>query len=313
MTNDRARNSSTLSGDAKDALARSLPQAPHCREALWAGLALYGCAPGSQVFRTQRPSVARLAWSLLQGSKAQPIRKIPGVRLQRRAAYEIDLEPAGRPRKPTARCDRRMELRAAFLACGSLAAPQRGYHLEFVPPSPELTKRLVAVLRAEGRNPKVAPRKGRSIVYFKNIDEISQLLSSIGAFTTALHLEDVRALKETKNRIHRLVNTEAANVDRAATAAAAQRALIALVADSFGLGHLSGRLREVAELRLAHPTETLAELGRRCRPPAKKSTVNGRIASLLRIARRIQGETGSRMREGDVTAFREAQRSRNAT
>lgn len=131
-------------------------------------------------------------------------------------------------------------------------------------------------------------------MYFKEIDEISQFLSSIGAVPTALHLENVRALKETKNRIHRLVNTEAANVDRAATAAAVQRAEIALVAQSLGLGNLSERLREVAELRLAYPTETLAELGRRCRPPAKKSTVNGRISALLRIAGKVR--SGERKR-----------------
>ena len=36
-------------------------------------------------------------------------------------------------------------------------------------------------------------------------------------------LEDVRAIKETKNRIHQLVNTEAANVDRATAAAVPPR------------------------------------------------------------------------------------------
>jgi DNA-binding transcriptional regulator WhiA len=53
------------------------------------------------------------------------------------------------------------------------------------------------------------------------------------------------------------------------------------------LRNLSRPLREVAELRVAHPTATLAELGRRCSPPAKKSTVNGRMAALFRIARRL--------------------------
>jgi DNA-binding transcriptional regulator WhiA len=42
---------------------------------------------------------------------------------------------------------------------------------------------------------------------------------------------------------------------------------------------------------LSHPTETLAELGRRCNPPVKKSTVNGRIAALMRIARGLRGVT----------------------
>jgi hypothetical protein len=282
--------SSTLSADAKDALARTPPAEEHCRRALRDALLYYGSAGPDSPFRTQRSSVARITWSLLDDRKDRPIRTVPGTRLRRATVYEIDRPAGADPPRPSQRCDRRMEIRGAFLACGSLAAPARGYHLEFVPPTEPAAKRLASVLRADGRHPKIAPRKGRSIVYFKDADEISQVLTAIGAFATVLHLEDVRVLKDTKNRIHRLVNTEAANVDRAAGAAAAQREQIALIADAYGLRNLSWPLREIAELRLAHPTETLAELGRRCNPPAKKSTVNGRIAALLRLARTLRRE-----------------------
>jgi DNA-binding transcriptional regulator WhiA len=292
--------SSTLSADAKDALARELPASEHCRRALREGLYYYGGAANRTLFRTQRASIARLAWSLLDDRKSRQIRKAVGTRLRRLPVYEIDRAAAGIPPKPHARCDRRMELRAAFLACGSIAVPARGYHLEFVPPGEPEAKRLLALLRADGRHPKSAPRKARPVVYFKDIDEISQVLTSIGAFGAVLHLEDVRALKETKNRIHRLVNTEAANVDRAASAAAAQSESIAFLADAYGLRNLSVPLREIAELRLAHPTETLAELGRRCNPAAKKSTVNGRIAALLKIARGLQHEPVKTRKEGSA-------------
>ncbi|GAC1299994.1 MAG: hypothetical protein NVSMB19_05670 [Vulcanimicrobiaceae bacterium] len=278
---------STLSADAKDALAREDVDAAHCRAALRDAVFLYGSDPRTHVFRTQRAALARLAWSLLDDRKSHPIRKVAGTRLKRLPVFEIETGARELPRKPTARCDRRMELRGAFLACGSLASPARGYHVEFVPPTDALTERLAGVLRSEGFEPKLAPRAGRRIVYFKDIEAITELLASIGAAHAVLHLQDVRALKETKNRIHRLVNTEAANVDRAMSAAAAQREAIAFLSDAYGLRHLSKALREAAELRLAYPAETLAELGRRCDPPAKKSTINGRIAALVRLARRL--------------------------
>jgi DNA-binding protein WhiA len=280
--------SSTLSADAKDALARNVPSAEHCRRALERGLATFGRSGEGRPFRTSRPAVARLLWSLLGERKHGTLRKTSPARLHRTPMYEIEVAPATQARVPAARCDRRMELRGAFLACGSLAEPARGYHLEFVPPDAAAAVRLVTLLRAEGCAPRIVLRKGKPLVYFKDIEQITRLLASIGASSAILHLEDVRALKETKNRIHRLVNTEAANVERAATAAAAQSELIALVADAFGLRNLSAPLREVAELRLRHPTETLAELGRRCNPPAKKSTVNGRIAALVRLARDLE-------------------------
>jgi len=278
---------STLSADAKDALAREEVDASHCRAALRDALFLYGSDARRHVFRTQRAALARLAWSLLDDRKAHPIRKVAGSRLQRLPSFEIDFPERELPAKPSTRCDRRMELRGAFLACGSLASPARGYHIEFVAPTEGLAVRLASILRAEGLGPKLALRGGRRIVYFKDIDAITELLASIGASHAVLRLEDIRALKETKNRIHRLVNTEAANVDRAMSAAASQRAAIAYLADAYGLRNLSKPLREAAELRLAYPTETLVELGRRCDPAVKKSTINGRIAALLRLARKL--------------------------
>jgi DNA-binding transcriptional regulator WhiA len=281
--------SSTLSSDTKDALAHEIPQTPHCRRALRDGLLLYGTNEQTGVFSTQRLAVARLARALFFEVPAatateRPIRKVQ-TRLARAAAYEIAVpDPPAELKRPAARCDRRMELRAAFLACGSLSEPQRGYHLEFVPPAPSAALRLTLLLRAEGRAPKAAVRKGRTVVYFKGIDEIALVLSAIGAFNAVLHLEDVRALKETKNRIHRLVNTEAANVDRAAGAAAQQREHITFLEDAYGLRNLSPVLREAAQLRLIHPTDSLAELGRRCSPPVGKSTLNTRLAALTRLA-----------------------------
>jgi hypothetical protein len=284
---------STLSADAKDALARAEVVAPHCRAALQYGLLYYGVDRERRMFRTQRAALARLAWSQLEDRKDRPIRKIAGTRLYRVPTYEIDVAaPPGRP-AGGARCDRRMELRGAFLACGSLAMPAHGYHLEFVPPDDAAAQRLTNLLRSEGLAPKRTRRKARDVVYFKDMDAIAQVLASIGATQAMLHVEDVRAYKETKNRIRRLVNTEAANVDRATSAAAVQREAIALVADARGLRSLSPVLREAAELRLAHPTETLAELGRRCNPAVLKSTLNGRIAALLRMARQLDSKVAN--------------------
>ncbi len=278
---------STLSADAKDALAHDSPAAEHCRAALRDGLLLYGATPDGRTFRTQRLAVARLLRTLLDERERQPIVTGHAARLAKARVYELPVPAAGPPRRPTRRCDRRMEIRAAFLACGSVSTPAHGYHLEYYPPDPARAERLAALLRADGRHPKLAMRGGRPLVYFKDIDEIVEVLTSIGAYAAVLYLEDVRAFKETKNRIRRLVNTEAANVERAAAAAARQREQISLLAETHGLHRLTPAQREVAELRLAHPSETLAELGRRCRPPADKATVNGRIAAVLRLAARF--------------------------
>lgn len=281
---------STLSGDAKDALARDMPAEGHCRDALRAGLWFFGgtVADGTFVFRTRRASIARLARTLA-GERETNVRRSAEARLYRSTMYDVDGAPgAVTPPWPRAKCDRRMELRAAFLACGSLSTPQAGYHLEFVPAHPAAADRISRLIRAEGVEPHQMVRKGRPVVYLKALDGIVTVLSATGAHGAVLRLEDVRAVKDTKNRIHRLVNTEAANVVRAAGAAAAQRDAIAYLADAYGLRNLSPVLREAAQLRLAYPAETLAELGRRAAPPVGKATINGRIVTLMRLVARLR-------------------------
>lgn len=280
---------SSFSADTKDALAREAPAASHCKAALARALAYYGASKDGEHFVTGRNAVARLFWSLLEDRKSHPIVKIAGTRLYRTPTYAIRI-PAplqGPAPKPRLKCDRIMDMRAAFLATGSLSAATHGYHLEFVMPDDARADRLVWMLRSLVRDPKRTVRKSRPVIYYKDFDAIADVLSTIGAFGAVLHLEDVRALKETKNRIHRLVNTEAANVERAATAAATQRQTINFLAEAYGLRKLSPALREVAELRLRHPEETLAELGARCSPAASKSAVNSRLIALARLAGRL--------------------------
>jgi hypothetical protein len=286
---------SRLSSDAKDALAREVPRDEGVRAALRGGLAYYGgvVVGGELVFRTRRPAVARLARTLFEEQRsAAPVRRGHDQRLYKATTFEIDLGPVSgaAPPKPRRRDERRAELRAAFLCAGSVAAPQHGYHLEFVLVDEARADRVGGLIAAEGVEARRMVRKGRQVVYLKGLDAIVTVLGAVGASGAVLRLEDVRAVKETKNRIHRLVNTEAANVVRAAAAAAAQREAIQFLADAYGLRNLSPALREAAQLRLAHPDETLAELGRRCNPPVGKATINGRLAALMRLVKRLRGE-----------------------
>ena len=282
-----------ISADTKDALARDVPATAHCRQALLAGLAIYGAA-GRPEFVTHRNAVARLFFTLLDVRKSHSIETRAATRLARLPTFAIALPErlCAMPPKPAHKCDRLMEIRAAFMACGSLAAGAHGYHLEFVLADERLAARLAWLLRSTGRAPKETLRKARRVLYYKDFDAIGEVLTLIGAFGAVLHLEDVRALRETKNRIHRLVNTEAANMERTAAAAAMQRRTIEFVASAYGLRRLSPALREIAELRLRHPDESLAELGRRCNPAIAKPTVSSRLAALARLAERLRQGQG---------------------
>jgi DNA-binding protein WhiA len=51
-----------------------------------------------------------------------------------------------------------------------------------------------------------------------------------------------------------------------------------------GLDDLAPELREIARLRVRHPSLSLAELARRCKPRATKSSAQRRLAKLVRLA-----------------------------
>jgi hypothetical protein len=292
-------STSSLSADTKDALARELPETTHCRQALLDGLIVYG-ANRRHTFVTHRNAVARLFRSLAKERTGEAPRIArPSGDHGAAPAFSIGLPTGERePPKPAHKCDRAMEVRGAFLASASLAAGAHGYHLEFVLSDGAPAERLAFMLRSLGRAPKRMLRKQRAVLYYKEFDAIADVLTTIGAFGAVLHLEDVRALRETKNRIHRLVNTEAANLERAAAAGAAQQRTIRYIASAYGIANLTPALREIAELRLAHPEETLTELGKRCNPPIGKPTVNSRLTSLAQLARRLKAGPASATRKG---------------
>jgi hypothetical protein len=276
-------------GEVKDALARELPDCARCREALRDALALYGSRDGR--FVAHRPSVARLFWSLLgEARKDYRIDRLPVSRLGV-PAFAIDVPPRAHPAPlPARRCERAAEICGAFLACGTLAAAGRGYHLEFTV-DPAHAQRLARLLQPFGIA-KTGRRKRRTALYFKDSEAIARVLAGIGAHAAVLELEDLRALRETKNRVHRLVNSEVANLQRAAAASASQSDSVRFLEDAVGLETLSPALREIAELRLAYPDESLSELGRRCRPPIGKPATSGRLASLRRMAERVRAGQG---------------------
>ena len=87
-----------------------------------------------------------------------------------------------------------------------------------------------------------------------------------------------------RNTVNRRVNCETANIKKTVSAAVRQVNDIEYIRDLRGFGFLSDPLREMAEVRLAHPDAALKELGDFLDPPVGKSGVNHRLRKLSQIA-----------------------------
>lgn len=182
---------------------------------------------------------------------------------------------------------RKAYLRGTFLGTGWVSPPERQHHLEMTTTATEAADSLGQMLFGFGISVRVAARKEALVLYIKDSNQISRFLNVVGAHQSLLHYEDVRVMKEMKNRVNRQVNAELANVAKATDAAARQVEALERLRASGELARLSESLREIAELRLAHPDVSLKELGEMCRPPIGKSGVAHRMRQLIRLAESI--------------------------
>ncbi len=183
-------------------------------------------------------------------------------------------------------CDecRRAYIRGAFLGGGSISNPEKTYHLEFVTHNEEYAKDLSNLINSYNLNSKVIKRKNSYIIYLKEGEQIVDLLNIIGAHASLLELENVRIMKEMRNNVNRLVNCETANLSKTVNAAVRQVESIKFIEREIGLGRLPKNLRDVAELRIKYPDESLRELGKMLNPPVGKSGVNHRLRRIEKIA-----------------------------
>lgn len=183
---------------------------------------------------------------------------------------------------------KRAYVRGAFIGGGSITNPEKTYHLEFVTHSEEYAKELSSLVNGFGLNSKVIQRKNSFIIYIKEGEQIVDLLNIVGAHTSLLELENIRIMKEMRNKVNRLVNCETANLSKTVNAAVRQVESIKLIQREIGLQRLPKNLREIAELRLSYPDESLKDLGEMLVPPVGKSGVNHRLRKIEKIAEEVR-------------------------
>lgn len=176
----------------------------------------------------------------------------------------------------------------AFLACGSLADPEKKYHLEFAPPRPETAAVLTGILGEVGFLPKTAQRRGRAIIYTHDSTQMEDLLTFISCPLMSLDVMNAKILKERRNAANRAANCDNANIDKVVGAAEGQIRDIRRLMGDQGLTALPEELRELAALRLENPEASLRELGARL--GLSRSGVNHRLRRIAELAGAIQKE-----------------------
>ncbi len=178
-----------------------------------------------------------------------------------------------------------------FLEKGTMSDPEKFYHLEFVCDSEQEAVRVKDIIRGFDIQSNIMKRKEHQVVYLKDSDSISGMLTLLGAHNALLEFENVRVLKEMRENVQRRVNCETANISKTVSASMRQLEDIKYIDEAVGIRKLPKNLRDAAHLRLDFPDASLKELSERM-PKVGKSGINHRFRKIAELADRLRaGET----------------------
>ncbi|UUT35228.1 DNA-binding protein WhiA [Microbacterium elymi] len=257
---------------------------------------LYGVRPELvQVQGSGSPSGARFAVRVIEAGET--LARQTGLLDQRRRAVR------GLPNKLTtgSRPDLAAVWRGAFLASGSLSDPGRSAALEIACPSSEAAMALVGAAHRLGVAAKAREVRGVPRVVVRDGEAIRVALAAMGAPRAAAAWDQLRARREVRAGVNRLVNFDDANLRRSAQAAVAACARVERALEILG-DDVPEHLQQAGRLRLAHRDASLDELGHHADPPLTKDAVAGRIRRLLAMADKKADTEGIPGTEASVPA-----------
>lgn len=186
-------------------------------------------------------------------------------------------------------CCRTAFLRGAFLAGGSVTDPVKGYHLELTTTHQSVARECYTLIEeALGFTPKAATRSGNQVLYLKQSELISDILTYLGAPVAAMGIMEARLEKELNNSVNRRCNCDDANISKVIDAAQEHLNAIRRLRKHGLLEHLPPKLQQAAQARESNPEASLSELALLMEPPITKPAMNNRLKKLMEAAREIE-------------------------
>jgi len=187
-------------------------------------------------------------------------------------------------------CCKRAFLRGTFLASGSISNPEKSYHFEICETEQSRAEQLTELMGFFDVEAKTVLRKHYYVVYIKEGEQVSEMLSIMEAHQAMMEFENIRIVKDVRNSVNRKFNCEMANLSKTVNAARKQYEDIVFIRESVGLHELSEGLEEIAQLRLDYPEASLVELGEMLSPRLGKSGVNHRFKKISEYAESLRGK-----------------------
>ncbi|MGT2744315.1 DNA-binding protein WhiA [Streptococcus phocae subsp. phocae] len=179
----------------------------------------------------------------------------------------------------------RSYLKGAFLATGTLRDPESGkYQLEIYSVYLDHAQDLAKLMQKFMLDAKTIERKHGAVTYLQKAEDIMDFLIVVGAMSCKESFESIKVLREARNDINRANNAETANIAKTITASMKTINNIIKIMDLIGFDALPADLRQVAQVRVAHPDYSIQQIADSLETPLTKSGVNHRLRRINKIA-----------------------------
>ncbi len=296
----------SFSGNAKAEIARAVPQKGCCALAQCFGILLFCNSFTAENIRiiTESREFAAILPKLFKKAFNVVFDRIPNADIPGKLIFQITdlaairkiMDSYGFEPKGTLslhinfpiveeECCKAAFLRGAFLSGGSVTDPSKGYHFEIATIHTSVSKEAcILIQEASGFLPKGVKRGGSTVLYLKQCDQISDLLTYLGAPVAAMGIMEAKLEKEMNNKVNRRCNCDDGNISKVVEAAQEQLAAIRLLRSKGMFEHIPVKLQQAAIAREKNPAASLSELAGMVEPVISKAAMNNRFKKLVQLS-----------------------------
>jgi DNA-binding protein WhiA len=182
--------------------------------------------------------------------------------------------------------EKRVYTRMYFCCTGSVNDPKNSqqYHLEITGNNEVYLKEIQKLVKNYSIDLKITQRKKSFALYLNKSEEIADFLKFVKAVDVLFEFEDYRMIRDMMLITNRLNNADIANEVKKLNTSNKQINAIEILKEKDLFDVLGDKTKEIADLRLTYPDDSLQELAERTNGKCSKSNLRYHLNIILQKA-----------------------------
>lgn len=186
-------------------------------------------------------------------------------------------------------CCKKSYIKGLFLGSGCIVNPKTEYHFEIAVKQKAIAQFIIKLLEEFDIVAKYTKRnKDTFVIYLKDSEKIVTVLAIMEASNSLLEFENIRIEKDIINNVNRSVNCETANISKTINSSYKQiNAINKIKEDVLTYSNLSEDLKQLCDLRLKYPNDSLDGLAKKFPKSISKSGIYHKFKKIIKVFKEL--------------------------